>query len=538
MRKATSVVAVLLVLVSPLAFTIDVQPAIASEDVWIVAGSMNVDRAYHTATLLSNGKVLVVGGMRAYTYIGTNSCELYNPSTGTWSITTSLSEGRLAHTATLLDNGKVLVTGGVSTSGSEGVLLSSCELYDPITEEWTLTGSLNVPREFHAATLLPNGKVLVVGGNSFGGGFAWGSSCELYDPISGLWVLVNPLNTGREHALGALLANGEVLVAGGGVPGATATCELYNPLTETWRYTASMHEAREWAGGTLLQNGKFLAGGGGDEGGVALTSCELYDSTKELWVYTGALNCATLGHTATLLTSGEVLVAGWGNSELYNPDNGVWTYSGATFYNRLVHTATLLTNGNVIVAGGIVNQATRSCELFMRDHDVAVTSIRTSKTDCLPEETIGQGSDLSISVEMENEGSCKETFNMTAFVNNTAVKSCSVTLYRGETQTVAFSLNTSGWANGYYNISAIIDIVPGETDTANNAFVYGCVFVTIQGDIDGDRDVDIFDIVRMALVYGISKPNPRYDPNSDIDDDSDIDIFDIVLAAANYGKSW
>ena len=63
------------------------------------------------------------------------------------------------------------------------------------------------------------------------------------------------------------------------------------------------------------------------------------------------------------------------------------------------------------------------------------------------------------------------------------------------------------------------------------------VLVTIAGDVDGDRDVDIFDIAKMAGVYGVKEPNPRYEPNCDIDGDGDIDIFDIVKAAGNYGES-
>ncbi|MFQ6068248.1 MAG: hypothetical protein ACE5KD_01770, partial [Candidatus Bathyarchaeia archaeon] len=77
-----------------------------------------------------------------------------------------------------------------------------------------------------------------------------------------------------------------------------------------------------------------------------------------------------------------------------------------------------------------------------------------------------------------------------------------------------------------------------ETETGDNTLVDGWVFVTLAGDVDADRDVDIFDIVRMAGVYGKSKPDPQYDPDCDIDGDGDVDIYDIVIAAGNYGESW
>jgi len=77
-----------------------------------------------------------------------------------------------------------------------------------------------------------------------------------------------------------------------------------------------------------------------------------------------------------------------------------------------------------------------------------------------------------------------------------------------------------------------------ETLIQDNLLVDGWVFVTIQGDVDGDRDVDIFDIVMMASAYGSGEGDPAYNPIYDIDGDGDIDIFDIVAAAGNYGESW
>jgi WD40 repeat protein len=117
---------------------------------WIPTGNLNIARSGHTATLLPNGKVLVVGGDSS------GSGELYDPATGTWSLTGSLNTPTGGHTATLLPNGKVLVVGDYN---------DRAELYDPATETWSLTGSLNMkPRQGHTATLLPNGQVLVVAG--------------------------------------------------------------------------------------------------------------------------------------------------------------------------------------------------------------------------------------------------------------------------------------------------------------------------------------------------------------------------------------
>jgi hypothetical protein len=94
-----------------------------------------------------------------------------------------------------------------------------------------------------------------------------------------------------------------------------------------------------------------------------------------------------------------------------------------------------------------------------------------------------------------------------------------------------------GFAKGNYTITANATTLAGEVDVIDNTFCRW-ILVTLAGDVDGDRHVSIFDIVKMASVYGISQPDPRYNPNCDVDGDGDIDIFDIVIAAGNYGESW
>src|SRR5215831_12305977 len=123
---------------------------------WTATGSLGTARDNHTATLLSNGKVLVAGGTNLSEPF-LRSAEIYDPATGTWTATGSMVIKRKSHTATLLPNGKVLVVGGYN--GSNGSLRSA-ELYDPAAGTWTSTGSLGQPRNFHTATLLPSGKVL------------------------------------------------------------------------------------------------------------------------------------------------------------------------------------------------------------------------------------------------------------------------------------------------------------------------------------------------------------------------------------------
>lgn len=120
---------------------------------WSPTGGMIQARFGHTATLLSDGNVLVAGGGGAST-----SVELYNPTDGSWTTAGSMKEARYGHTATLLSNGRLLVVGGCCNGD---VMRISAELYDPGTRTWTATGSLFTPRQRHTATLLPDGRVLV-----------------------------------------------------------------------------------------------------------------------------------------------------------------------------------------------------------------------------------------------------------------------------------------------------------------------------------------------------------------------------------------
>src|SRR5262245_8530341 len=160
------------------------QPCVATPLQWEFSGSMNHPRAYHTATqtatLLFDGRVLVAGGAGprpgTFPFPGLASAEIYNPGPGNWTVTGSLNDGRLLHTATLLSDGKVLVAGGWPDHTDRGPL-SSAELYNPATGNWTRTIGMHENRVGHTATLLFNRKVLVVGtqrGNP--------NSAEFYDP--------------------------------------------------------------------------------------------------------------------------------------------------------------------------------------------------------------------------------------------------------------------------------------------------------------------------------------------------------------------
>jgi len=332
-----------------------VQPCAGGSGVFDSTGSLGVARYLHTATLLLNGKLLVAAGDDEFNH-PLASAELYDPSSETWTATGSLANARYKHTATLLPNGQVLVAGGFAGAGLLVHPLASSELYDPASGNWTATHVLATARYSHTATLLPNGHVLIVGGDhSLGGDYQ--ASAELYDPASGNWTGTGSLTTARVNHTATLLSNGKVLVAGGRdlTFNPSTSAELYDPASGTWAATGSLTTARVYHTATLLSNGKVLVA----EGGVA--SAALYDPASGTWAAAGNLADLRYGHTATLLPNGNVLVAGGngGNpagslvsAELYDSANGTWTVTGSLGAARDSHTATLLPNGKVLIGAG------------------------------------------------------------------------------------------------------------------------------------------------------------------------------------------
>jgi len=328
--------------------------------VWTVTGSMVEPRIAHTATLLPDGTVLAVGGAPDFTERSTlASAELYDPRTGTWTETVTMAQTRWRHTATLLPNGKVLVVGGAAEDRGT-VYWASAEIYDPANGRWEPTGQMEMPRASHTATLLPNGLVLVSGGLNQDGLI---SSAELYDPDSGSWSATGEMDSARAGHTATLLGDGHVLVAGSaaGNGDVVASAELYDPDSGTWSNTASMAVARRNATATLLPDGRVLIVGGSFGGNSffnAIASAELYDPASGVWSTAASMRAARQYHTATLLTDGTVLVAGgfgsaeiMASAEVYHPADDTWSVIGDMHDLRAQHSATLLSNGNVLVAG-------------------------------------------------------------------------------------------------------------------------------------------------------------------------------------------
>jgi hypothetical protein len=333
------------------------------------SGTMHVPRTGHTATLLEDGKVLVVGG-------GDVTAELFDPASGTFSFTGPPVTGRLKATATLLADGKVLIAGGLGlTAGPDGFLplLNTAEIFDPATGAFSSTETMVQARRQHTAILLEDGRVLVAGG--YAGHICFTAGAELFDPATGMFSPTGGMHSERVGHTATLLASGEVLVAGGSngcapdaaddPPWDPLFAELYEPSSGSFQVAGSMSTTRIHHAAVRLDNGTVLVLGGipavqNLHEPVNPSYAELYDRKSDAFSPIAGLTISPMGYTATLMTSGLVLITGGETStggpttevQLLDPRSGVLTPTGGLGTARVGHTATLLKDGRVLVTGG------------------------------------------------------------------------------------------------------------------------------------------------------------------------------------------
>ena len=196
----------------PVGYSASVEIYDPANNAWSLTGPMTTARYGHTAALLADGRVLVTGGYDGDAVLA--SAEIYDPAQGTWSPAASMNTARYFNTATALADGRVLVSGGSLSTNIDSVPVASSEVYDPVGNTWSLTGSMGTARAFHAATLRSDGRAIVSGGVS-GHASGFNDSAEIYDPASGVWLRTLSMSTPREFHTATLLADGGVLVSGG-----------------------------------------------------------------------------------------------------------------------------------------------------------------------------------------------------------------------------------------------------------------------------------------------------------------------------------
>lgn len=253
---------------------------------WSITGSLPWAADGVGVYLLNNGKALACGGYNQYTKKYVSSCAIYNPQTERWTQVKDMLNSRQGHSGVVLPDGRVLMAGGSSTDSTAGTIgvISASEIYDPERDEWSPTGSLNQARGNHLVVLLNNGKVLAIGGMQMGNPQQALSSTELYDPATGTWTMTGSLPEAKGRSSGLLLPDGRVLNVGGRTVGpgwkSSASCEIYDPVTGLWSPIARLNVPRDHHGIALLKDNRVIVAGGynreiSEQGGSGLSSTEI-----------------------------------------------------------------------------------------------------------------------------------------------------------------------------------------------------------------------------------------------------------------------
>ena len=329
------------------------------------ANNSNADRmSGHSAVTLANGKVLVFGN-----WADTNVTDLYDPTTNSFTRVGNMIRGRRGHATVRLQDGRVLAIGGRyfnSTSGKD-VSLSSVEIFDPSTETWSSTGSMNVAREGAVAVLLSTGKVLVTGGTRIAPGTTYLSSAEIYDPSTGQFTNTTSMPQERESAIGVALTNGKVLVAGGygATTGHLKTALLYDPSLNTWTTLSSQMNTVHYGGAAtvLMNDGRVIIAGGWSPS-TGVSAIEIFNPSNNTFTSAASLPSFSFGRggvTGHLLNSGLVVFfggsSGIGNladtAVLYDPVSNTMTTEANTMrWWRYQQASAKLNDGRVIIIGG------------------------------------------------------------------------------------------------------------------------------------------------------------------------------------------
>jgi N-acetylneuraminic acid mutarotase len=267
---------------------------------------------------------------------------------------------RMWHTATRLNDGRILLVGG---SNGVSEMYALVEIFDPASGLFTPAAPLHTPRHEHSATLLWDNRVLVVGGYNAQQQLL--EDAEVYDPSADTWTVVPPIYSHGVQHTATLLPDGRVLVVGGCVGSGVCTnrVETFDPQTNSWTEATPLESDRASHAAVLLDDGRVLvAGGAAATGFPAGGDALLYDPQADNWTATGPMVWQRVQAPMVKLLDGRALVAGGlsisgapipsASTEIYDPATNAWTAAASLSQPRYAHSLELLPDGQVLAVGG------------------------------------------------------------------------------------------------------------------------------------------------------------------------------------------
>lgn len=336
-----------------------------------IAGTLHTPRYGHRSVPLPDGRVLILKGTGVSNRQQMSS-ELFVPGGSALQLVAGSTQahGDGFSAITLANGSKVLIAGGRTNAGYS----AKAEIFDPATQCYAPVSDLNEPRADHSATLLEDGRVLIVGGAASGNRYAH-ATVEIFDPAEGTFRrLAAEMTSPRQQHTATLLRNGWVLIAGGvqgtgnGAAGpALQSAELFDPDSECFYPTGSLHAPRHLHTATLLADDRVLILGGSSSsktGGVIHATAELYDPETGQFHLAGAMQQPREVHTTTHLEDGSLLIIGGrylADGELhyvpeierFDPFACSFCVVGAIRVPRYHHTTTFASDGSILVVGGL-----------------------------------------------------------------------------------------------------------------------------------------------------------------------------------------
>ncbi len=338
-------------------------------------GSMGTARYAAAAAPLKDGRVLVAGGFyddgAGDHYLA--SAEVFSPGTGSFSSAGigAMGAPRRGAVAAPLPDGRVLVAGGSYDDGTEHHL-ESAEVFDPATGTFTPVGDMGIARVRAAAAPLPDGRVLVAGGND---GTTRLSSAEVFNPATNSFTPVNDMGSDRARAAAAPLADGRVLIVGGTDGAPLASAVTFDPATNSFSSAGigAMGTARQAPAAARLPDGRVLVSGGVIDEGVGgyLASAEVFDPAANSFSSAGigALGTPRTGAVAAPLPDGRVLVAGGYDGSTRFPSAEI--FAAVNAFSFVVKGRKLLVSVQATGKVSVSDASTKKRKLLLKSSDAS-----------------------------------------------------------------------------------------------------------------------------------------------------------------------